>query len=372
LRPFYLAAALYAALIVPLWAVEFSGLLPAAVLRGPLWHGHEMLFGYTMAVVAGFLFTAVRNWTGLPTPTGLSLAALLALWVAGRVLVLTPFTAASAVVNAAFPVAVGAAIGVPLARSRNARNYFFVGLLLLMGALAAALPLALSGVLALAPRTALVLALDVVLFIMAVMGGRVIPMFTNSGVPGAGAERCAGVERLALAAVLLLFAADLAQAPPALLGAIAAAGAVAHGARLLLWRPWRSAGVPLLWCLHAAYGWIVVHLAARALAAAGWIPESLGLHALGVGAIGGLTLGMMVRSARGHTGRPLAADRYETSAFILVQVAALVRVFGGLVTPGHYFATVQLSALAWSAAFAIFTARYWPILSRPRVDGRPG
>ena len=123
-RPFYLAASVFAALAVPLWAAEFAGAFHG-VLRSPIWHGHEMLFGFTTAVVAGFLFTAVRNWTGQPTPTGAPLMAFALLWVAGRVLVLTPFAVASAIVNAAFPAVVAAGIAVPIYRSRNRRNYFF-------------------------------------------------------------------------------------------------------------------------------------------------------------------------------------------------------------------------------------------------------
>src|SRR3989344_196475 len=208
-RPFYLLASVFSASSVLLWAAQYSGLLPFAYLQGPLWHGHEMLFGYTMAVVAGFLLTAVRAWTGQPTPTGVPLMVLAALWVAGRVLVLTPLGMAAAAVNAAFPLALAAAIAVPLWRARNVRNYFFVGLLLMMAALVAALHLALLGVYELPPRLGLVLGLDVMLFIMAVMGGRVIPMFTNNGVPGAGAVRHALLEKLALGSVLALFVADL-------------------------------------------------------------------------------------------------------------------------------------------------------------------
>src|SRR5687767_7289018 len=145
-RPFYLLASIFAALSVPLWAAQYSGWLPVAYLQTPLWHGHEMLFGYTLAVVAGFLLTAVRNWTAQPTASGGGLMALAGLWAAGRILVLTPFAAAAAAANAAFPLALGIAIAVPLVRSRNRRNYFFVGLLALMAGLAAALHLALLGV----------------------------------------------------------------------------------------------------------------------------------------------------------------------------------------------------------------------------------
>ena len=116
-----------------LWTVQVSGTLPSAYLQGPVWHGHEMLFGYTIAVMAGFLLTAVRAWTSAPTATGVPLMVLAALWVAGRVLVLTPLALAAAVVNAAFPVAIAVAIAIPLWKTRNVRNYFFIGLLTLLG-----------------------------------------------------------------------------------------------------------------------------------------------------------------------------------------------------------------------------------------------
>ena len=370
-RPFYLLASVFSALSVPLWAAQVSGWLPSAYLEGALWHGHEMLFGYTLAVVAGFLLTAVRAWTGQPTAFGVPLAALAALWIAGRVSVLTPFGAAAAVVNAAFPLALAGAIAAPLLRARNARNYFFVGLLALIAALVAGLHLASLGYAVLPARLDLVLGLDVMLFIMAVMGGRVMPMFTNNGVPGAGAARHPLVEKAALGLVLLLFAADFLRAPSTIVAAIAILAACAHGARFLLWRPWRTLSTPLVWVLHAAYAWIVVHLALRALSAMAWPVESLAFHALTVGAIGGLTLGMMTRTARGHTARPLVADRFELAMFLLVLAAAVVRVFGGM-TPAPYLASVQLSALLWSAAFALYAARYWPVLTRPRLDGKPG
>jgi len=371
-RPFYLLASAFSAFSVLLWAAQYSGWLPSAYMLGPLWHGHEMLFGFTMAVVAGFLLTAVRAWTGQPTPTGVPLVALAALWVLGRALVLTPLSIAAAVVNAAFPVALAVAIGIPLVRSRNVRNYFFVGLLMLMGGFILALHLALQGAIELPPRLGLQLGLDVVLFIMAVMGGRVIPMFTNNGVPGTRATRRALVETLALGSVMLLFVADLLQLPPAVAAAIALVGALAHGARLVLWQPWRTLSTPLVWILHAAYAWIIVHLLLRGLSGLELLGEPFAIHALTVGAIGGLTLGMMTRTARGHTGRPLVADGYELACFLLIQAAAVVRVFGGMALPGLYLASVQLSGLLWSAAFGLYAVRYWPVLTRPRLDGGPG
>ena len=371
-RPFYLLATLFGAFSVLLWAAQFSGYLPTAYLQGPVWHGHEMLFGYTTAVIAGFLLTAVRAWTNEPTPSGVPLMALAALWVCGRVLVLTPFAIPAAVVNAAFPVAVAVAIGIPLWRSRNVRNYFFAGLLVLLGVLILVVHLALQERFEISPRLGVQLALDVVLFIMVVMGGRVIPMFTNNGVPGTHATRTAWLEKLALGTVIMLFIADLLQLPQTVIAMIALTGALAHGARLTLWKPWRTLATPLVWILHAAYAWIVVHLALRGLFALGLLAGSYATHALTVGAIGGLTLGMMARTARGHTGRPLEADGYEFTMFLLIQVAAVVRVFVSIASPGLYLVSVPLSALLWAAAFGLYAVRYWPVLTRPRLDGRPG
>ena len=369
-RPFYLLASAFASLSIALWTLQYAGFAP--YLRGATWHGHEMLFGFTLAVVAGFLFTAVRNWTGLPTPTGPALAGFVALWIAGRVLVLTPFGLLAALANAAFPIAVAAAIAIPMVRSGNRRNYFFVALLAAFGIAALALHLAALDVVAWPERASLRIGLDVVLFIVAVMAGRVVPMFTNNGVPGAGATRSIWVERVSLGSLLALLAADLANAPAAAIAALALLAGIAHGVRLLLWRPWRVFAAPLVWVLHAAYAWVAIHLVLRALAAQGLVAEPLATHALTIGVIGGMTLGMMTRTARGHTGRALNADRYEIASFALVQLAALARVVGGMAWPGAYLATVVASGIFWSAAFAVYAVRYWPVLTRPRVDGKPG
>ena len=371
-RPFYLLATVFGALSVLLWAAQFSGLLPSTYLQGPLWHAHEMLFGFTTAVIAGFLLTAVRAWTSQPTPSGIPLMGLAALWVCGRVLALTPFTMTAAIVNAAFPVAVAVAIGIPMWRSRNLRNYFLAGLLLLMGVLILMVHLALRADTVIPPRLGLQLALDVVLFIMAVMSGRVIPMFTNNGIPGTNATRNALVEKLAPGAVILLFAADLLQLPNTVVAMIALMGAFLHGVRLALWKPWRTLATPLVWVLHAAYAWIVLHLFLRGLSALDLLPGSYAIHALTVGAIGGLTLGMMTRTARGHTGRPLVADGFERMIFLLVQIAAVVRVFGPMALPGWTLACIQVSAMLWAAACGLYAIRYWPVLTRPRLDGKPG
>jgi uncharacterized protein involved in response to NO len=221
-------------------------------------------------------------------------------------------------------------------------------------------------------RASLQVGLDVVLFMLVVIGGRVIPMFTNNGVPGAQATRQPLVEKCALVGVLVLLGADLMPVPSLLVAVIALVVAFAHAARLYLWHPWRTRGAPLVWVLHVAYGWIVIHLVLRGLAEIGVVGQLFAIHALTVGAIGGMTIGMMTRTARGHTGRLLVADGFEVACFVLIVCAAAVRVLGGMLLPGAYLATVVVSGICWSAAFTLFAIRYWPVLSRARLDGKPG
>lgn len=376
-RPFYQLAAWCAALSVPLWALQYAGWLPQTVLRGSVWHAHEMLFGFTLAVVVGFLFTAGRNWSGQPTPTGRSLQALALLWLAGRLLVLSPWPLAALLANVAFPLAAAWGLGRALVAGGNRRNYFFVGLLVLMGVLAGLLHASQLRWLSLPGSGTLQVGLDVVLIIVSVMAGRVVPMFTNNGVPGAQAQRHPRVEQAVLGTAVALLAVDALRAagaplPAGALALVAVAGAAAHGARLWLWQPWTTRRTPLVWVLHLAYAWVVLHLLLRAGAALGWLPAGPAVHALTTGAIGLITVGMMSRTARGHTGRPLKADRADIAAYTLVACAALLRVVLPLVWPQAQVAAVLLSALAWSAGWLVYALHYGPWLCRARLDGQPG
>ncbi|ACB33743.1 NnrS family protein [Leptothrix cholodnii SP-6] len=371
-RPFYLLAAAFAALSVPLWALQFSGLISHPWLRGPLWHAHEMVFGYTLAIVVGFLFTAGRNWSGQPTPTGRPLMALAALWVAARVLVLTPWGVAAALVNVAFPLLAAWGLWRALRAGNNKRNYFFVALLVMMATASAVVHLAELQWLTLPAGLGIPVALDGVLFMIAVMAGRVVPMFSNNGVPGMRARRDERLEKLALGSVLALLAADALQLHGAAMAALLGLALLAHAARLALWQPWKTLRNPLVWVLHAAYLWLLLHLALRAAAELGWIAPSLATHALTLGVIGTITLGMITRTALGHTGRPLRAGRIEIVAYLAMLGAALVRVGVPLVEPAWLLSAVTGSALLWSLAFVLYLVRYTPILLRARADGQPG
>jgi uncharacterized protein involved in response to NO len=371
-RPFYLVASAFGAASIALWALQFAGLTDRPYLDGPLWHAHEMLFGFALAVIVGFLFTAGRNWTNQPTPTGWKLGAMVALWLAARVLVLTPLHAAAAVANVAFPAAAAVLLAVPFVRARNRRNYFFVGMLAAFSVAAALVHASRLGAASMPAWVGIRVALDAVLFILAVMGGRVIPMFTNNGVKGAAASRRPGVEKAALGLLIALGVADALRLPAAAIVAISAAAAVAHAWRWALWQPWRTLKVPLVWVLHAAYAWVPVHLALRALAELDVVTSSSATHALAVGAIGGLIVGMMTRTARGHTARPLRADRVDAACYVLVLLAALVRVVVPLVAPSQTVPAVLVAAALWAAGFGTYALRYWTVLTRPRLDGRPG
>lgn len=372
-RPFFLFAGAFAALGILGWVLQLSGWAdPPIRLAGPLWHAHEMIFGYAFAVIVGFLFTAVRNWANEATPVGRTLMFIAALWLVGRVLVLTPWAGLAAATDTAFALAAAAGIGVPLARSRNRRNYFFVALIVALGAVNLCFYLAMADVVHVAVEPGLRLGLDLILFVMAVMGGRVIPMFTANAVAGAKPRRTAWVERIALGGVLALLAVDLPAVPAPAIAVVAAVAAIAHAVRLVLWQPWLTARRPILWILHASYAWIVVYLALRALAALDLVAAGPATHALTVGAIGGLTLGMMTRVARGHTGRPLDAGTLEVLAYGLIQLAAIVRVFVPLLAPRWNLAAVIVSGALWTAAFSLFVVKFRPILLAPRVDGRSG
>jgi uncharacterized protein involved in response to NO len=372
-RPFYLVASAFAAASVVLWMLQLTGRVgSSSALPGPLWHAHEMMFGFTLAVVVGFLFTAGRSWSGRETPTGGWLAALVLLWLSARILGLTPLGWAAAAANVAFPLACAAGLARALVGAGNRRNYFFIGLLVLMSVATLAVHMSVLGAVTLPAWLGMRVALDVMLFMMAVIGGRVIPMFTNNGVPGTQAARHPLTERASLGLVLVVVAADVGMAAGPIFALVLALAALAHVARWLLWQPWRVLRAPLVWVLHAAYLWIPLHLALRALAELGYVDPSLATHALTLGAIGGLTVGMMTRTARGHTGRPLQADHPDVWCFALILASAAIRVIGPMLLPAAYLAWVGLSAAAWSAGFGLFAVRYWPVLTRPRLDGRPG
>lgn len=369
-RPFYLLAASFAALGIPLWLAQYFGVI-AAPTAAMAWHAHEMVYGFAIAVIVGFLFTAVRNWTGLPTPSGGRLAALCALWIGGRIAMLRAPGPIGAAIEAAFLPVVAIVLWQPLARTKN-RNRFFVGILLLLAAANIAFHLARLGTPLGTPNQYVKLALYLVVFIVAIMAGRVTPSFTKNAIPQARVRMRPWLDRIALTMLALTFVVYATGAAPRLAGGLAILAALAHLARVAGWDPWSTRGRPILWILHLSYLWIPVGLVLLACAAFGTVPEVLALHAFGAGAVGGMVIGMITRTARGHSGLPLQVGKAEVLAYVLVHLAALLRVLPALIAPSMYALGLGVSGLLWSLAFAAYLWRYAPVLMQPRLDGKPG
>lgn len=375
-RVFFLLAAMAAVALLPLWVGAYVfGLKIGTYYPAAIWHGHEMVFGYSAAVVAGFLLTAVPNWTGLPTARGGRLAALAAAWLAGRVLPLFPHSLPGcliATVDLVFLPALGGVLLVPLLRAYKFHNMIFPVVLAVWTGANAAVHLDALGIAPGYARLGLRLAVDLVILIVAVIGGRVIPFFTARAV-GSEPRRWAVVDNVAKGAILLLAVAKLLVFPAGIVAAIAFTGGVAHAVRLAGWYDRRVWRVPLLWVLHTGYAWVVAGFALEGLAAFGGVLPFVPLHAFTAGAIGVLTFGMMARVSLGHTGRPLAPARSVAVGFALVNAAAVVRVLVVQLTPDHaYVPLITAAGVLWTAAFAVFLIVYAPILVSPRPDGRPG
>ena len=372
-RPFYLGAAAFAALAVPAWVAAFLGWLHLEPVVAPLlWHAHEMLFGFAAAVIVGFLLTAGKAWTGLATPRGAFLGALAALWLAARITALTGPHALYAVLDLVLLPLVAAVLLDVLLRARNRRNLPVAGLLLLLALANGLFHLAAIGAVALPPLRALHAGLALIVMIECVIGGRVVPAFTASATPGVVVRAKPRFEAAALGITALgLGLWVLAPATPAAVGALALA-AVLQALRQSRWHPLVTRRRPILWVLHAAFAWIPIGLALLAAAGLGLVAESAGVHALAVGATGGLVIGMITRTARGHTGRPIVASRAEVAAYALVIAAALLRVVVPLAAPGWLVPALVAAALAFAGAFVLYLCVFAPWLASTRLDGKDG
>ena len=377
-RPFYLLAACFAIVGMLAWLLSVYGVATAgSYLEGQEWHAHEMLFGFGAAVLAGFLLTAVRNWTGVATPVGPPLAAMAGLWLLGRVLLLTGPTGVAALLDAAFLPVLFYAIAVPILRSRNRRNYKVLAIVAVLASSNIVYHLSLDGsVSALLVPAAVATAANMFLLLLAIVGGRTIPAFTANAVDDATPRHDKSVEFISFAALLAVIAMDAAapwiELPRSMFVTLAGIASVSHAIRLLLWQPQKTAANPLLWMMPLAYLWIPLTLLLRALAEAQLIAPVAATHSLMVGAASCMMLAMMMRSALGHTGRTLKASGLDIAAYLFLQAAAVTRVTATLVSPELYVMLVALSGAAWLAAFTLFLIRYLPVLVRPRIDGKPG
>lgn len=372
-RPFFLAAGASALLSMLIWLGMLRGLMPINTLyAGSAWHGHEMLFGYAMAVIAGFLLTAVRNWTGQATAAGAELAALLAVWLVARALPWLPLPAwIGALLAAAFPALLAFSLRWPLWSGSNPVNRVFLLILAGMGVAAFWSHLRALGAAPAGWFDADTLMLDLILLTLLIVSGRVLPFFTRAALPGAQPSSSPRLEGLTFIAASCWVASDLASPWPWLTGAAALVLALVLGLRIGGWYDRRAWGVPILAVLYAGALWLVVGLILSALADFGVLAPNPALHALTAGTIGVFTLGMMVRITLGHTGRPMRATPMLNAAFVAVNAAALIRVFFPLLWPSAYGLWMMVSGLLWAGAFAVFLIVQGPMLLRPRADGRP-
>lgn len=378
-RPFFLLAGAWAALAMPAWlAAYFHGYAPSASLPALHWHAHEMVAGYGLAAVAGFLLTAIPNWTGRLPVRGLPLAALVFAWVAGRIGLLFAGSlgaGAAMLLDLAFPVALAGVVGRELVAGRNWRNLPMLAAISLLGLSSLLVhleALGLSDTAALGHR----LGVGTLLATIALVGGRIIPSFTRNWLArqpkdkdGRGAPLPAQQGRADLAALLVTVAGLLAwiavPGTPAASVLLLAAG-LAAAFRLSRWRGLAAAREPLLLVLHAGYAWLALGL--LAMGASGFVavlPPTVALHALTAGAVGTMTLAVMTRASLGHSGQALVATPATVTAYMLVTIAALLRVAAPFLP--SYGIVLSLAGLAWSAAFATFVVAYTPLLLRSRT-----
>ncbi len=353
-------------------AWEMAWLSPAG------WHAHEMIFGFVAAAMAGFLLTAVASWTGQRGFAGPPLMVLVAIWLGGRIAMAPGLgvpQSLAAIIDLAFLPSVAIAVTPSLIRAGSVRNYPLVAFLVLLFVADLLFHFPLTGIWqAMRGPT---LAVDTILLMVVLIGGRIVPAFTGNALRTSHSEaRVASfgwVDRAAMVAAVAVLVVDMASPGGFLAGAVALAAGALLAWRLLRWRGWLVRDMPIAWVLHVAYAWIPIGLGLKGLwllwrfpIGAGWV------HALTAGAYGTMILAVMTRAALGHTARPLVAAKPIVVAYLLVTLATATRVFAPVVAPSMPQITWTIAGVLWIVAFAIYCAVYAPILSRPRIDGRPG
>ncbi|WP_299789770.1 NnrS family protein [uncultured Shewanella sp.] len=369
-RPFFLLGALFSLISIGIWGGFFFGHFQFSPHGDPIWwHGHEMIFGFVMAIIAGFLLTAVQNWTGQPGIKGIALMGLAVVWLLPRILLLNngwlPLQTVMAL-DLAFAPLTALFLARSVLKVKQWRNLIFVPILLMLTFVNG---MSYYGLLINAPeltKTALYCAILLMVTVVALIGGRVIPFFTDRASEWERKPNIMLLEVSSFVSLALLIVTVLFQQPIL----IQIASAVAGLLLLIRWSRWGgryTLQVPLLWSLHISYLFIPLGL----LLIATGNHFSAGLHGITLGGLGGMILAMMARVSLGHTGRKLSPPRLITIAFMLIISATIFRMLAGLM-PGHYLPLLKVAIGSWLLSFAIFLYHYAPILFKARVDGRPG
>lgn len=375
-RPFFLLAGIHAVLAIPVWLFFLQGAASIASPIPPLaWHAHEMLFGFISAAVAGFLLTAVPSWTGSRGYAGAPLLGLALLWIAGRLVTTLPLgfpPPVVAFVDLAFFPVLALTLLPSLIRSGNKRNLVFIAMLAAL--FAANLHFHLAGAMNV---DALLLGVNVILLMVAMIGGRILPAFTSSGLKQRGIDirisRFPPLDTASLIAILAVLVVDLSSPGSIFAAVVATAAAALLALRLARWQGHRTLRDPIIWVLHVAYAWLPVGLALKAAWLFGApVADTSWLHALTAGAFSTMILAVMSRAALGHTGRELVAPDLVVVAYYAIGIAALMRVFGPMLLAEAWRFWMIGSGALWSLAFLLFVVVYAPILCSPRADGRAG
>jgi len=375
-RVFFALAGLFALILIVLWTSIFDGTLVIDnYYPSTYWHAHEMLLGYSVAVIAGFLLTAVKNWTGVQTIQGDKLLGLCLLWIYGRIV---PFYSELlpdgliAFIDFSFLPALAYFVSKPIIKSGNFRNLFFIGLLLLMAFGNGLIHVEILGIKDNTAGMGLELVVTIIIMMILIIAGRVFPFFTERGLKGVMAIRNKGLDIASVASGALVFVLLIFDVNGTVLTLVAITAMVANVMRVSGWYVSRIWYVPLLWVLYMGYAWIILGFLFIALQSQGMVQPSVAIHAFTVGGIGVLTLGMMARVSLGHTGRAMKASNTIAIAFVLINVAGLFRVIMPSIMPDWYSSFLLISSYSWLAAFSLFVFIYTPILSSVRVDGQPG
>lgn len=372
-RPFFLSAALFAGVAIPIWALILTGWTDSPFRYAPRdWHVHEMLFGFLPAVITGFLLTAMPNWTDRPPLSGTPLLALLVLWLAGRLTIAMPWPTpfVGALIDAGY-LAVLAAIVWREIVAGKAWDRTPIGIVISLYAAAGILfhVLALSGAETDLPER---IAVALMMLLLTLIGGRVTPSFTSDYLAERGLpDQLPSFSRYDGLTILLTATAALSwivQPQAIVTGWLLIAAGLANIVRLARWRGWATWREPIVLILHAGYGWLTFSLLIIGGATLGFgLKPADAVHALTTGAVGAMTMAVMTRASLGHTGRPKQAGRMTVLIYILVNLGALLRVFGptiGLPTQ----LMLGAAAAAWSGAYLLFAVIYGPYLIRPSLD----
>ncbi len=384
-RPFFLAAGIYAALALSAWiawiSIHAMGAMPAFMTVAEplhLWHAHEMVFGFGVAAVGGFLLTAIPNWTGAEHSRGLGLGLMFALWCAGRMAMwftaLVP-PALPMFLDLAFLPVLGFAAGRQLAVQPAIRNVIFFALVFALIVGNFLFHMGRLEVIDDGMRLGVLLGLGTLMVMIVVIGGRVIPAFTTNALRRQGVEetrlpkRRAPVDVAALVFSATVFILQALGFGDSIIGVAALCAALANAVRLSGWRGLATLKHPIVWVLHLGYMWIVIGFALLAAAyLTDWVSDVSALHAFGTGAAGTMILAIMTRASLGHTGRALEPSRAIVAAYVLVSVAAILRCFGPSAVPQFYNEIMIAAGLAWITSFTLFTIEFAPILLGPRVQ----